>query len=351
LIRRRLPPLPPDDSTINVLYQIAGAQKRYTVEFDKDAKGTIYFGDGISGLIPPSTAILNVKYRIGGGTAGNLRRGSIRGNVRGYLPSGAGLNVRVYNHENARGGNPEESLSQTKLLAPAKARSCGRAVTQRDWTTLAMSYRDPVYGSPSFAVAQLKQRIPESNAVQVIVWSRDAGGRISAPSTPLKQGIKSYLDALRTFATYVEVLDGEVLYFDLAADVVLKEGRTVSTILDTVTADLQNYFNSAFVIPGTDLVLSLINKVIQDNEFVEASTLTSVQGSTLEEISFGNGDGIITEFQEYFDILIRLLKSCIDNFERRTPSAITIINSVPQVCELPKPLWVQTMLCSNSLPI
>jgi len=293
---------PVQDSVIDVLYQITATQRRFVANYAADGTAVIRFGDGADGQIPPDGAVIAAYYRVSGGVVGNVRRGGIDVVVKGYLPSGNTVNVRAYNNEAGSGGEPEESLDSIKRMAPRFAKTNNKAVTQEHFTTLAMSYRDAIYGAPSFAIARLKQRVPELNMVQIVLWSRDAQGRITTASSPLKQGVKSYLDSRRTICTYLEIIDGDVLYFDIDAEVYLKPGRTVSSVLEKVTQELYQHFNSTYVVPGTDLILSLINEKIQDHEHIDASTLTRVQGSRFSELDLGVGDDSKQEFSEYFPV-------------------------------------------------
>lgn len=291
---------PAAGSVIDCLYHVSGPQKRYVINNGADGTATVQFGDGDSGIIPQNGATIEVTYRIGGGIAGNIARGELDGNIRGYLPSGAAINVRAFNQEHGSGGNEIESLEHVKYLAPRYAQTNRRAVSQSDFVALAMAFRDSRFGAPAFAAARLKQRVPERNLVEVALWSRDSLGRIRTASTPLKQGVKSLLDSRRTIATYVEMIDGEVLYFDIEAAVQLLEGRTISSVLDSVTTKLSEFFNSTFVTPGTDLSLSLVSDKILEVPYITALEMTSVRGSRLQLLDLGQGDGINKEFTSVF---------------------------------------------------
>jgi hypothetical protein len=293
---------PEDLSVIDVLYQITGTQKRYTVDLDRAGSATIRFGGGEHGVIPPSGAAISISYRTDGGVSGNIRRSQLDGTVRGVLPSGAEVNVRAYNYEAGSGGEEIESLERVKFLAPRYAQANQRAVTGDDFAVLAMAFSDARYGAPAFASVRLKQRVPELNLVQVALWSRDNLGRIHTASSPLKQGVKSFLDAKRTICTYLEMVDGDVLYFDIQAKVLLRGGRTTSSMLSPVTATLLQHFNSTFVVPGTDLSLALLIEKLLSVEYVELTALEQVVGSRLQSLDLGLGDGTTMNFSGAFTV-------------------------------------------------
>jgi len=290
------------NAAIDIIYQVSSKQRRYTVEYDTAGKATVNFGDGVSGVIPDSGTVITVRYRVGGGVRGNIRRGLLDGNVRGTLPSGAQLNVRVYNHEPGSGGEDIETLSRVKTQAPVYAISNRRAVTKQDFAALAMTYSDPTFGAAAFASAKLKQRVPEINAVQVALWSRDSVGRISTAASPLKQAVKAFLDAYRGICTYIEITDGDILYFEIEANVLLLSGKTIASVQSEVNTTLQDYFNSTFVAPGIDLSLALIVKEMLELSSIENVVLENVVGSRLVTQELGTGTGSQNQYLVYLEI-------------------------------------------------
>ena len=291
---------PPNSIAIVVLYQITGPQKRFTATFNEDSQATLRFGDDDAGLIPPDGAIITATYRVGGGVLGNIRRGQMDGVIRGFLPSGAAINVRLFNQENGSGGEAEESLESVKFFAPLVAKSNNRAVTAQDFSVLATTFVSPNFGSPAFASAKLKQQIPELNLVQVATWSRDAQGRLAAPTSPLKQGLANFLASVSEITTHVEIIDGKIIFFDIDAVVELQTGRALSSALQSATSALLQHFNSTFVLPGIDLSISRITQEVREVPQVVQATIERVQGSEKEVIDFGAGDDVTTNFTGFF---------------------------------------------------
>jgi hypothetical protein len=291
---------PTDQSSIDVIYMISGPQKRYTATYNSNGRVAIKFGDGNAGVIPLNGATVTVAYRVGGGVAGNLERGEMDYNVRGYLPSGSSINVRAYNHEAGTGGNPIETLESVKLNAPKFATTNRRAVTKTEFDIISQKFSDPVYGSPTFTSAKLKRSVPEENTVEIAVWSRDSAGRLTTPSTPLKRALKNHMRTRALECVPVEIIDGAIIYFDVEAIVKLTNNRTPAAVVDSVTTLLQTHFNSTFVIPGQDLSLTLIAQKIMENRYISLATLTRVYGSKLETIDKGVGDNATVEFSDRF---------------------------------------------------
>jgi len=286
--------------SIQVIYLISGAQKRYQLTYDEFDAGLIQFGDGIFGVIPPSGADVVVTYRIGGGVRGNVPPGTIDQTVQGILPSGAQTPVRLTNVERGSGGEPPQSVEEARFFAPRFAKSNERAVRQEDFVALANSYIDPVFGAPSHANAFLKQRSPELNTVCIAVWGRDQLGRVSTPGTPLKIGLKRYMDTRRTFTTAVEMKDGAIIFMDMDISILLVTGAVRQVVFPAVTAAIQAFFNSALVRPGVDLAIGGLFQVIEGVDGVDRSNIDTIIGSQLVQLSIGTGDGATQEFSGDF---------------------------------------------------
>jgi len=288
--------------SIQVLYLISGSQKRYQLTYDEFDTGQILFGDGDNGVIPINGADIVVNFRIGGGVRGNVPPGTIDQVVQGTLPSGARTPVRLRNVERGSGGEPPQSVEEARFFAPRFAKANVRAVTKSDWVALANTYIDSVFGAPSHANAFLRQRNPELNTVRVAVWGRDELGRVSTPGTPLKVGMKRFLDTKRTFTTAVEVVDGEVIQMDVDMDILLVSGATRQVVFNNVTVAIQSFFASAFVRPGVDLPVGGLYQAVEAVVGVDRANINSIVGSQLVQVSVGVGDGSTSAFSGDFTL-------------------------------------------------
>lgn len=121
----------------------------YTTTSDANNYVYVVFGDGVSGAVPPKDAEINVTYKLGGGTQGN-----IGDNVVADIYSIP--NVTINSNEFlafqdaltspttpilsgiASGGADPESNRSIKENAPKALRAINRAVTLRDYADLAL---------------------------------------------------------------------------------------------------------------------------------------------------------------------------------------------------------------------
>ena len=99
----------------------------------------ITFGDGVSGRIPPSTAIVYVTYRIGGGVVGNVPTNTIKNIIKMPDVPVIPITLSVSNpDEAATGGADPESTDSVRARAPQSIRAINRAVSLSDYSYLAV---------------------------------------------------------------------------------------------------------------------------------------------------------------------------------------------------------------------
>jgi hypothetical protein len=97
-------------------------------------KGTITFGDGKSGMIPPpgKNNIVCGQYQYGGGSKGNFAGENTIKKLRTAFP----FIASVTNYEGADGGGDEETLESVKERGPQTFKHRERAVTYEDFEWL-----------------------------------------------------------------------------------------------------------------------------------------------------------------------------------------------------------------------
>jgi predicted phage baseplate assembly protein len=169
----------------------------YTLDQDS---GTVTFGDGVRGLIPPADAeIVAVEYRYGGGAAGNVPADAISAPLSA-LP---GVDT-VTNKRPAAGGTVRQSLDELKAAAPQLLRHQQRAVTASDYAALARQV-----GGVADAIA-LPVTHPDHPGVDVagavtVVIVADTADPQPAPSGELIAAVCRDLEAVRLLATELYV--------------------------------------------------------------------------------------------------------------------------------------------------
>lgn len=143
--------------------------------------GSIIFGDGIQGMIPPALTnnILAREYKSGGGKKGNQKKEAITG-LKTTIPNIKG----VVNYEAAAGGADLETIDGILTSAPHAIKNSGRAVTSEDFEWLARE------ASPQ--VAKAKCIKINDGTIQVVIAPDYDDGSLY-PEAGLMDYVETYL--------------------------------------------------------------------------------------------------------------------------------------------------------------
>ncbi|WP_371576789.1 putative baseplate assembly protein [Streptomyces sp. NBC_01314] len=178
------------------------------------ATGEIAFGPAVRepdgtlreyGAVAPKGAVIRaVRYRTGGGRAGNVARGAIR-----VLRTSVPYVSEVVNREAARGGVDAETVEEAKVRAPITLRAQERAVTLRDYEELA---RRAAPETARITCLEGEEGEHGAYAVRVLVVPQavpDPGGRLRfeqlVPGDALLRRITRHLDERRLIGTRLAV--------------------------------------------------------------------------------------------------------------------------------------------------
>src|SRR5438105_3685542 len=167
------------------LFFSSPADRHYALD---RARGRLLFGDGENGRVPPVGALVSaLRYRTGGGRAGNVGLGMIK-----QLLGPIGGLEQVGNVAPAEGGADAETPEAVVRRGPRSLRAIGRAVTVDDFETMAYE------ASPSVAVARAipardAAGRPTPGCVTLVVIPRSAEAR-PFPSFGLRQQVLRYLE-------------------------------------------------------------------------------------------------------------------------------------------------------------
>ncbi len=166
--------------------------QNFMIDIDAEDNARVIFGDGIFGAIPPTGAVIEATYRVGGGKAGNVPSGAVDTILE--APQLALLGAVVTNPGPATGGGERESIEHAVKQAPAVFRSYKRAVTAEDYKALALNVS---------GVAKVRAEKGSWNAVTLYV-APQGGGKVS---DVLKKNLLLYFEDKRPITTMVEIQD------------------------------------------------------------------------------------------------------------------------------------------------
>jgi predicted phage baseplate assembly protein len=169
------------------LYSSGPKDRHYVLE---RSRGRAMFGNGVNGrLLPAGTDNVTAReYSWGGGSLGNVAAGAIT-QLLGGIPYVSG----VRNPRAAEGGADGETVEQIRARGPQAIRHRGRAMSARDYESLAHA------ASPGVAVARALTAThpsgrPAPGWVKLIVVPNSQEAR-PQPSFGLRHRVREYVEA------------------------------------------------------------------------------------------------------------------------------------------------------------
>ncbi|HEY1554583.1 MAG TPA: putative baseplate assembly protein [Kofleriaceae bacterium] len=217
--------------------------RHFTLDY---TTGTLSFGDGRRGMVPPEAKnnIVAVSYRIGGGSLGNVNPNTLTslGRALAYIET-------VTNPLPATGGADRESIDEAKSRAPYTIKSRDRAVTTEDYEMLALR------ASTQLARARcVPDRSNRGHVTVALVPKSDLRAedltRRLVPSNEVMRHVKRYLDDRKLVGTVLNIVRPR--YKDVSLRVMLIR-RTVGTsdrLRKDIEAKLRRFLHS--LIGGRD---------------------------------------------------------------------------------------------------
>lgn len=210
---------------VTSLLSAGPADRVYSVTVDDTGTTLITFGDGVNGVVPSSGQRLYTRYRVGGGTKGNLDVTLVKNFVT------AVVGVSVSNSSATAGGTDAETNDSIRANAPRAFRVQNRAVTLQDYADLALAV--PGVGHAN-AVA--------GSVGNINVYLVGPGG--AAPTTTLITSVQAALDARAMIGTSVTVLAGTKIFVNVGSDTLPVK---VGVYRHFATSDVQAAVESAIL--------------------------------------------------------------------------------------------------------
>lgn len=194
--------------------------------------GRVTFGDGIKGAVPAVGAVIKSEiYYTGGGGRGNVSR-----NVITNLETAYPFINRVSNPYPASGGADMETIEAAKMRAPWELKHRNRAVTVKDFETLAFN--------ASAEVARAVCLTRKEGIVKIILVPFGKEAKL-VPSEALKAKVREYLDERRLITTKIEIDGPEYEEFFIRAQVapLLHMSDQIPEIKSRIKESLQAFFH------------------------------------------------------------------------------------------------------------
>lgn len=229
-----------------------------------------------------SNVTLTVTYRYGGGLSHNVTPGSVRGIsiVSLEFPENPSLDIRsnirsgleIYNQNYASGGEDPPSQEELLALVPAIKSSQERIVTKED--LLARVYTMPSnFGRVFRAAVSNNPNNPLASRLHVI--SRAPTGELINSPDALKINLKRFLGAYRMISDAIDILDAEVINYEIFFKIVCDPSYNKTTLLRTIILALQEQLNIRNFHINQPIVKSdLINTIFLQKGVIAVDNLT-----------------------------------------------------------------------------
>jgi hypothetical protein len=166
-------------SRVDSLITAGETDESYDIVLDDQDNLTIRFGDNINGKVP-SSGTINVIYRTGGGTVGNIATGYLNTSLTGNIGLFS-ITVDVTNYEAGSGGAERESLNEIRVNAPAFIRTNDTATTEQDYDSLGLFSKSGVG-----AITRAKSRLTPAESLTTYTIHTDTVIGTIPVSTPLE---------------------------------------------------------------------------------------------------------------------------------------------------------------------
>ena len=247
----------------------------YVFKTTPSGQPLIVFGDGAFGVIIPTAAVIDVTYRVGGGTAGNLPINSFNTSVTGLLSSSSSpITVQITNLTGVgSGGQDAETLEEARIKIPAASRANDRAVTLEDYQTTAMSYPGISFAR---AVVRTENSFLEGNLVFIYAWTNGPDGTLVNLNPLQKLALQSFMQTKALGTDLVEIGDGTAMPLPISLRFKVLDGFDVTQTELQVQGALLSFVD--LIRPGQPVIYSRLFDTLNTVPGVDTLILATPTG-------------------------------------------------------------------------
>jgi hypothetical protein len=271
-------------------------RREFRVEYDSVYSAYVMFGNNTRGLSPSNGADIEVTYRVGGGTKGNIVTSFVE-TQRQAVIRGLGYTVPVglRNYTAGQYGYDGDTIEDIRRKLPIWARTQNRAVTGLDYKTISDLFVTPYHGQVGKSVAVLRNKGCAANIVDVYILARNESNGLIEASDELKSALYEEFDEKKMITDYVCIKDGTVIEVDITIEAVLnrlyrKYELEIKTQIENVTNSYFDLINWEY---GQDLTSSSLTKALSNISRVDSFNVSYVTSD-----SSNSGTEITAQYYE-----------------------------------------------------
>ena len=210
------------------------------VEENKLEKIYVTFGDGVFGRIPPEGASLRIVYYRTLGSAGNLPKEAIKGDLtlRDVMDRTVGVQYEAL--ENATGGEDREELDEARRNIPNFVRYTKVLTTRDSWRAAMLQFPGVLLAN---AWGEEYEDPPNFRMFNVVRFTFvPTEPEWTKPSSALVAALKKELDDRKEITLYTQYVEPEFVEIDLDVEVRSLPTASASVVENDVRGRLQKVF-------------------------------------------------------------------------------------------------------------
>jgi hypothetical protein len=273
-------------------------RREYRFEQDSDYKGYLVFGNNRAGLIPSLGSKIRVRYRVGGGSRGNIITG-FADVTHNASVSGIDYTVPIVftNYTRGQYGYDGDTIEDIRRKLPMWLRSQDRAVSGEDYKTLTDQFSTAYHGQIGKSTAVLRHHGCAGNVVDIYILARDGANDLEKASNGLKVALMEELYDKKMATDFVCIRDGVVISVDISIELTLDKFQ--KKFQEEVRARVEQKLASFFSINnweyGQTLRAADVIRELSDIEAIDTYEITFVTSDP------NNSGEVVTS--KYYEII------------------------------------------------
>jgi hypothetical protein len=212
---------------------IGGGGRVYLLDEKPDGTPFIRFGDGIFGRKLQPGESLNVIYRSGGGSFGNIPEETLTTLLDSITNVASVTNAAEFS-----GGADEQSVEQLRQLIPASLRTLDRAVAEQDYSDILVANFSEV-----FAASTEANRVDPGIDLNIYVVPQGTGIPKISDNLLLKSRLSKYIDRRKMVTIQFQILDAFGVDSLITLEVFINDTASKSTVSESIKTALLEFFS------------------------------------------------------------------------------------------------------------